>query len=363
MSIFHGIKWIDTLGIVNAFKNVDGKPRVSSMPYTYDISEGNVSGHTSWSKMGYNGALVADTEADLWSATGVYTFMTSEMGLEVISSSSSDDGYAPIKGDATGNTVQSDAGGTTTTLVDADVDFTASTAVAIGDCVLLDPHGTSPEWGYVTGVATHTLTVANGFSSGGSGASRYYAVVDQSLSTGAQAVKIEYLDDDFATHTELCLLNGTVAVATVNTNYYRIQSFRVIAAGSGFKAAGNLSLRETDDSPTYSYISAGYTRARNAQYTVPASKTLYIISFTAGYGYKTNSTHYCRIYTRANIETSTGFHTGTIFFPYTEVIVSNNSQEVIIGIPTKLPEKTDIRISAVATYAGAATIVLRGWIE
>jgi len=198
---------------------------------------------------------------------------------------------------------------------------------------------------------------------GGTGASRYYAVVDKSLSTGAQAVKIEYLDDAYATHSEICLLNGTGDVATINTDYYRIQSFRVIAAGSSAKAAGNLSLRETDDSPVYSYIAAGYTRARNAAYSVPAGKTLYVVQFTVGYAYKSNSTNYCRIYTRANHEASTGFHTRDIFYPYTEVICSNNSQLVELTAPTALYEFTDLKVSAVATYAGAASITLRGWLE
>ena len=363
MSTFGYVGFKDEAGIAYGVKHVNNKPRVSAMSYLHDIAEGNVAGHTPWSKIGFNGALVADTEADLWSAGGTYVFPTVEQGLEVISSSASDDGTPVIKGDATGNTVQADAGGTTTTLVDADVDFTAATAVAVGDCVLLDPHGASPEWGYVTAVATHTLTIAGGFSAGGSGASRYYAVVDASSSTGAQALKVEYLDDAYVAHTELVLTNGTAAVATVNTDYYRIQSFRVIAAGTGKKAAGNLTLRETDDAPVYSYISAGYTRARNSAYTVPAGKTLYVVQFVVGYGYKTNTTQYARIYTRANVESSSEFSTEAIFFPYTEVLCSNSSQLVTLEMPTKLNAKTDIKVSAIATYAGSASVALRGWLE
>ena len=85
-------------------------------------------------------------------------------------------------------------------------------------------------------------------------------------------------------------------------------------------------MRATGDTPVYSYISAGFTRARNAAYTVPAGKTLYVTEFAVAYGYKTNTTHYCRIYTRANMEAATGFNTGSIFYPFTEVICSNNSQ-------------------------------------
>lgn len=358
----NGVRFLDENGAAYGIKHVSNKPRTSSMPYLYDIAEGNVTGHTAWSKIGFNGALVADTEADLWSATGVYAFPAAAGGLEVDSSSADDDGAPAIKG-AMDNSVQSDAGGSLTTLVDADMDFEAATAVAVGDCILLDPHGTSPEWGYVTTVATHTLTCAGGFSAGGSGASRYYAVVDKTLSTGAQAVKIEYLDSAYAPHTELCILNGQTDTATTNTDYFRIQSFRVIAAGSGNKAAGNLSLRATGDTPVYSYISLGFTRARNAAYTVPAGKTLYVTEFVVAYGYKTNTTHYCRIYTRANMEAATRLNTGSIFYPFTEVICSNSSQVIRLDVPTKLSQKTDIKVSALATFAGAASVVLRGWLE
>ena len=359
---FFRTKLVDENGVSYGVKHVNNKPRVSSMPYLYDIAEGNVSGHTPWTKIGHNGALVASTEADLWSATGVYVFPPAEMGLEVVSSNAADDGTGPLRG-AMDNSVQADAGGSITTLVDADADFLAATAVAVGDTLILDPHGTTPEWGIITGVATTTLTVAHGFSSGGTGASRYYAVTDASATTGAHAVMIDYLDDGLATHYEIVLTNGTDAVATVNTDYYRINGFWVIAAGSGAKAAGNLSLRETDDAPVYSYISAGFTRARNAQYTVPVSKTLYITEFTCGYGYSTNQTHYCRIYARANQYPGSSFTTGSIFYPYTEVIVANTSNLIRLDIPTKLHEGTDIRISALATYAGIASIALRGWLE
>jgi hypothetical protein len=340
-----------------------GKLRTSSVPYGFDVSEGNIPDHEPWAKIGYNGALVATTEADLWPATGVYAFPpTTEQGLEVVSSDNTKDIGTVIKG-AMNDSVTADATGTTTTLTDADVDFTGATAVAVGDVVLLDPHGTTPEWGYVTTVAAHTLTVAGGFSSGGSAASRKYAVVDQSAYAGAQVVLIEYLDGDYAEHTELVALNGTTAVATVNTDYIRINGFRVVATGTDYKPTGNLSLREVDNSPVYSYITAGFTQARNSAYTVPAGRTLYITEFTTGWAYQTNTTHWGRVYLRANVEPGTGFRTGSLFFPYAETLHSNSGMAVRLDMPIKFEEKTDLKVSALSTFAGAASIVLRGWIE
>ena len=60
----YAIKWVDTNGVENGFKNVNGKPRFSSMPYLFDIAEGNVAEHTSYAKLGYNGDVGA-TEEDI----------------------------------------------------------------------------------------------------------------------------------------------------------------------------------------------------------------------------------------------------------------------------------------------------------
>jgi hypothetical protein len=286
--------------------------------------------------------------------------------MEILSSDNTQDIGTVIKGDATGNTVQSDAGGSTTTLLDADVDLTAATAVAAGDCIILDPHGTTPEYGFVTTVAAHTLTISNGFSSGGTGTSRYYAVIDKSAHTGAQIVGFDYLDGSHAEKKELVVLNGTTVVPTVNTNIYRINSFRVLFAGSTEKSIGNLSIRATADTPVYSYILAGFTRARNIAYTVPTGKTLYVTSYVAGFGVSAASAKnvYARIFTKANIDPTTKFNTGSLFYPFSEVMMQNTTVVIPLEIPTKLPSKTDIRIGCISYVdAGACNVILRGWIE
>jgi hypothetical protein len=72
-------------------KFVDGKMRVSSMPYLYDIAEGNVTNHTAFTKLGYN-ADVGATEEDLITQGGAYPWIAAGPGiaLEVVSSSGSD---------------------------------------------------------------------------------------------------------------------------------------------------------------------------------------------------------------------------------------------------------------------------------
>lgn len=349
-----------TDGSGTAIKQVDNKLRVSSMPYLYDIAEGNVSGHTLWSKIGFNPALT--TEEDIWSAGGLYVFPTGATQMEVVSSLSTADVDIGTKlFDAT-----CDVGGTTTTLIDAGVNFSATAAA--GDILILDKSGTVPEWGIITTAANGSLTFTGGLSSGGSCATaRAYQVLDVSAAKGAMAVKIEYLTTAYVQKTEIVILNVNNAVPLINADVFRVNSFRVIAIGTLATAlnapGGNLSLKK-NAGLTYSYITAGFTRARNSVYTVPIGKTLYVTQFSASFGTSGGpNKEYARIYTRANREVATGFLTGNLFYPYTEVMAQNNTVVINLDCPTKLPAMTDIKISAVATASGAVSTVLRGWLE
>jgi hypothetical protein len=250
------------------------------------------------------------------------------------------------------------SGGSITTLVDVTKDFTAGTAVAVNDVILLD---TTNDYGFVTSVAATTLTCSGGFSSGTSGDGQAYRVIDSSATSGAQAVAVEYLDTNYGTQWEYVVLNGTTVVNTVATDIFRINSFRVIAAGVNKKPTGNIVIRNTAGTPNYSYITAGYTRARNSAYTVPAGYTLYIAQLTYSFGYAANQTHYSRIYGRATQNNL--FRTDGIFYPFTEVICANSSATINLDFPSKFLEKVDIKVSGVATVTGSADIALRGWIE
>jgi hypothetical protein len=205
MSNFGAIKLIDIDGVPQGL--VLDENVIAVRDYLQAVAEGDIPNHTKWDKIGY-ASVPATTDCDVWSACGVgsanYTIplIATQATMRILSNNAADVGTV-IKGDATTNTVTSDAGGSLTTLVDADVDFLAATVVAVGDCVILDPHGTNPEWGYVTGVAQHTLTIANGFSRLGTGASRKYAVIDYSPTVGCHAVYVSYLDNTYTPKKEI----------------------------------------------------------------------------------------------------------------------------------------------------------------
>jgi len=347
---------VSVSGITGATVIDGGLP---TTPYYYRVAAGAVSGHTAWSKIGFNGAT-GTTEADCWSYGGtqpVYIFPTAAAGMEVFSSDNTQDiGTSIFSGNSTG--------GSTILIVDTTKDFTAGTPVAIGDCIILDKSGTTPEWGYVSGITTATtLAVSGGFSSGGTGSGRTYSILDKSAYTGAQAVRVEYLNGSYVTDYEIVILNGTAIIPTVQLDLFRINSFRVIAVGTGGKPVGNITIRNLADTPVYSYITAGFTRARNIAYTVPFGKTLFVTSGTFGWAYASNSTHYARIYTQANIDNITGFQTNGVFYSFTEVICSNSTVVREWEIPTKLPAKTDIRVKVLSDFSGIAEVTLRGWVE
>lgn len=62
-----GVQLQDELGVAYGVKHVDNKPRVSSMPYLYDIAEGNVPDHYKFRNFGERLAVaVVATGVDVW---------------------------------------------------------------------------------------------------------------------------------------------------------------------------------------------------------------------------------------------------------------------------------------------------------
>ena len=327
-----------------------------------NIAMGGYSNIVPWSRLGFNSSLTT-VEEDIWSAGGVYNFPTAATLMQVVSSSAGDEdaGVELHSGGATG------VGGSTTTISVAGENFLTTTAV--GDLLIIDKAGTTPEWAYITAVTSDTvLTFSGGLSSGGTGASRAtYHVIDVSVKTGIHAVRIEYLDTSWAAKYEIVILDGNAPVATVGAPY-RINSLRSISTGTNLGAVGNITLEAAVGGVDYSYISLGYTRARNAMYTVPAGKTLYVVCWHAGFATTDKSAECARIRVKANLVDSTNFIMGGVvgllnnYWVYAEAIASNGMVEIDFPVYPKLPAKVDIKVSATATGPGAVTSMMRGFL-
>lgn len=187
---------------------------------------------------------------------------------------------------------------------------------------------------------------------------------DTSEGTGAQTVKIWYLTSGLVEKSETVILNGVTPVTTVATDIYRINAFRVVTAGSGGKAAGDIDVRNIADTTIYSRIPAGYTRARNSIYTVPIGKTLCVnqVMFSAG---SSSGGVYCRFTLRATYDDKIGTAL-TLFYPFYEIGIEDGAFESCIQIPIKFPAGTDIKISVIGDANNSNAVCTgsyRGWLE
>jgi hypothetical protein len=181
--------------------------------------------------------------------------------------------------------------------------------------------------------------------------------------TGAITLYITYLDGNYVQHIETIALNGTTTVGTTATDIFRVNNFRCASVGADGKPTGNITLRAFGGGTVYSYILAGYTRARNIVYTVPADMTLYITSSMWSCAEAAKGVRFINkaTYDDANDAMLTP---GIFFMPFGESTLYNTALLRQLEVPTKLPEKTDIKVTTISTQAGAiADIVLRGWLE
>ena len=278
MSILHGIKFIDTSDNVVAFKNADGKPRVSCTEYLYDIADGTISGHRPWAKIGFNGALPANTEIDLCVFTSAnYVFPATAQSMSIVSTNLAD---------------------------------------------------------------------------GGS-------------SAGVQSVRLYYLNAAYAEASVNVTLAGTTSVNVGVGDIFRIQNLRASAVGSSASAVGNITLKNQANNITYGGIWAGFTRARNLVWTVPANKNLFITSGTMSTVSGAKQAQ-VRFTLRATYDDKLGttLTPGTFFQAYEEQILQDNSLTHPIEVPGKFPAQTDIKVSVKGDQAGAqASCSLKGWLE
>lgn len=185
---------------------------------------------------------------------------------------------------------------------------------------------------------------------------------DAAAGTGARTVKIYYLDSSFVEKTEIVTLNGVTPVATTATDIYRINYFRVQTTGTGLANAGDIDIRHLSDTPIYSRIATGINRAFNCVYTVPADKCLYIYNLLFSSGSNV-ANRPIRFITKANYD-NLSQTVVTFFIPYTNVVLTDNSVDVPIEIPTKFCEGVDIKVNAISPDgASYGAVTIRGWLE
>jgi len=179
--------------------------------------------------------------------------------------------------------------------------------------------------------------------------------------TGINSITIYYLDDAFAPHSTDVTMNGTAAVATGVSDIYRVQRVVALSVGTGGSAAGQILVRGTSAGPTYNSIEIGKNRSRQAIWTVPVGKTVYITSMTAGVIEVTNN---AALFTLLAKYDNARAAATSFFLPYAELPSGSGGIVRIFEAPIALPAGVDIKVSAAAlTNNTQVSCGLRGWYE
>jgi hypothetical protein len=187
---------------------------------------------------------------------------------------------------------------------------------------------------------------------------------DKAGGQGALQVTIFYLDTNYAEQSLVVTLTGTTWV-DIGTQMFRINNMRVSSTGTLGKPTGNITLADTATKAIiYGYISAGRNRQRQAVYTVPAGKVLYIQDFTASVmqtagNKRTLITLYASYDDKLNVVWTNGKH----FLGYYELTLGASAQEIISSVALYLPATTDVKINASSDGTSTVTASMRGWTE
>jgi hypothetical protein len=104
---------------------------------------------------------------------------------------------------------------------------------------------------------------------------------DDDGSTGATAIRVTYLDANFAQATEDVTMNGTTEVEMTDQTISFIQKAEVITSGTGLAAAGVITIADVTGGGVHAVIDAGAKESGNCTWKVPAGHTGYVHGFWA----------------------------------------------------------------------------------
>lgn len=348
MTFLKSIKLIDENGLPYGVKQIQNKPRVSCMPYTYDIAEGNVTSHLMGRSIGYNTSIGTTLEDITETGMGVVPIPLSALAMEIVSSSGNDAGTIQSSGTATG--------GSTTTLIDTGANFVGD-GVAVGDIILND---TDHAFGYVSNVAATILTVDPAFSEGSSFSNTETYRVVTPANAGISTVEVHGLDGNYDPQEEFVVTNGATPVSTVN-NYLRTNDFHALQVGSNGVAVGNVDIRQVaTPANIQNRISIGGNQCLQAFYTVPNGLTMFITSWSAS----VSSAKATRMILRVTQDFSSGALTPGIFQFQDVVLLQSASYVKEFVLPIKVISRADVKVSGNAlTVLGEGSAGFGFWLE
>ena len=329
------VKLYDENDVAYGVKHYDNKPRVSCMPYTYDIAEGKATGHNYISKFGHNSDVAATLE-DVWDGSIVYSWPTTAAIVAVLANA------ADV---GTINSVGTATGGTTTTLIDTAATF-VSDGVVICDLLLNDAHKFHA---HIDSLTETTLTFHHDTGYTSVAGDVYRAV--KAGGTGAAAIEIQGLDASFESLTEFVVLTGAAAINSVNS-FLRIFRAKVIHAGT---AGWNVGAVTMTGAALVAQISAQMNQTLMALWTVPNGKKAYITRYYASSSSVSKATE-VHLYIRHEYGV----------FQIKHIIATNGGNPIDhqFPFPILVEQHSDITIqSSTAAGAGEVSAGFDAWYE
>lgn len=139
-------------------------------------------------------------------------------------------------------------------------------------------------------------------------------------------------------------LNGTTLVNTVATDILRPYRMIVMTAGTGNGNAGNITLENVAGGTIYLQIDVGANQTLSTFYTVPAGKTLYLLTWFASVGQAAKETK-VRLLATSDAE---GNDIKPVFATKRTMILTEAHMMHEFRSPIKFGEKVDIKLNATA---------------
>lgn len=162
---------------------------------------------------------------------------------------------------------------------------------------------------------------------------------DTNVGTGGRLCIVQGLDEDFEEIEELIMLTGTTPVVTTK-KFFRNFRIAVLTAGATKRNVGTITTTGVDSGFKQAQINPLVAQTEQTHFTVPAGKTLLLLSVTAGVSKSDSAELYI------DIRDNTFGPDSTFRRQYTAILTESTVQ---IRLESQsITEKTDIRLRAKA---------------
>jgi hypothetical protein len=172
--------------------------------------------------------------------------------------------------------------------------------------------------------------------------------------TGAWTIRVEGLDSNYLEIEETIVLDGQVAVASVGTDWFRVNRAYNVTAGTAAINAGNISI--SIGGALQAYIEALEGQTQQTHFTVPANKTVIVDNFTMGVGRMSGNVD---LHIKSLIKL---YGTDTAWRAISEVWLFNGETYANNAGATLIPEKTEVKQQVIGTVSTQVFAVWGGYL-